>query len=207
MPYVPPSLDDFRTPMFFPKGKDPGAPDIFADRKRKAWNEGHKEIPRCDFKPGRARIHLYDGFRIITLWRRSIMGMTFEQVKESDDMVRFFADNMAPFIRQVIGSSLDPSQFAIVVPPKRRHKVRNFATEVAKLIAPQIGIPFYEDFCECHSRARVNAVFTPNFIPDQKNILVVDDFCTTGSTLIAMHRLLDSIGKNSIVFAAVLNKK
>lgn len=182
--------------------------DIFAQQKRKAWNEDSTDLARCDFQPGRASLMLRDGsFRSISLWRRSVKGMSLTEIKASDDMIPFFVGHMSQFIASVLGDKLCKEHFAIVAPPKRRHKRRNFASIVANGIAQNLGINFYDNFAQCKSRQRVNAVFTADFVPKEHNIIVFDDFVTTGSTLIAMKNLLDSLNRNSIFFTGVLNKK
>ena len=175
--------------------------------RRKAWRADATDLARCDFTPGRAQMILRGSFRSISLWRRSTKGMTLAQIKEAPDMVPYFIDNMAGFITTVIGESLSPEHFCIVAPPKRRHKIRNFASTVAQGIAAELGIPFHDDFAQCRNRQRVGAIFTAQFTPPQHNVIVFDDFVTSGSTLTSMKQLLDSLGKNSIFFTAILNKK
>ncbi|MDE6237824.1 MAG: phosphoribosyltransferase [Muribaculaceae bacterium] len=184
-----------------------GEKDIFTEKKRKAWHEDNADLARCDFQPGKAALSLRGDFRAITLWRRSVKGATLSEIKESEQMIPFFIEHLSFLISSVIGSSLLREHFAIVAPPKRRHKERNFASMVAQGIAERLGINFHEDFATCKSRERINPEFFAEFMPPEHNIIVVNDFITTGSTLIAMYNLLTSIGKNPIIFAGVLNKK
>lgn len=124
-------------------------------------------------------------------------------------MSRFFAVNMAKLISSVIGSSLNPDQFIIVSPPKRRHPgEQNFASRMCGQIAQLLKINYLDDFALCRTRQRVDPYFyLGGPVPDQSNIIVIDDIITTGSTLIAMHSLIKSIGKNPIFFAAILNRR
>lgn len=108
-------------------------------------------------------------------------------------------------IPKVLGSNLRSGGYAIVTTPKRRHEERNFASLVAASIADHLSIPFYEDCAEAQSKHRVNAVFTAKNIPSEPNILVIDDFVTTGQTLASMKTLLSSLGKNPIFFAGIFN--
>ena len=80
------------------------------------------------------------------------------------------------------------------------------AAPVVASIAKELGIPFYFDCAHCHSKQRVGAVFDPNNLPHEPNVIVFDDFVTTGSTLLAMKNLLQEHGKNPVFFAGINNK-
>ena len=70
-----------------------------------------------------------------------------------------------------------------------------------------LDIPFYEDIAECHSKHRVGAVFTFGAKPPKEsNIIVFDDFVTTGATMISMRELLNPLGKNLVFFTGINNK-
>jgi predicted amidophosphoribosyltransferase len=69
-----------------------------------------------------------------------------------------------------------------------------------------LGIPFYEDVASCSSRHRVDAVFDLQFTPPEKNVILFDDFVTTGSTLKAMKAVLESVKKNVLSFTGINNK-
>lgn len=73
-------------------------------------------------------------------------------------------------------------------------------------MAKSLNIPFYEDVALCHSRQRVNAVFTLNVLPPEHNLIVFDDFVTTGQTLLAMKKLFVPLNKNLVFFAGINNK-
>ena len=98
------------------------------------------------------------------------------------------------------------ADFAIVTTPKRRHKQRNFASLISADIAAALSLPFFEDCAFAPSKHRVGTVFTANNIPTQRNVIVFDDFVTTGQTLASMKALLRSLGKNTIFFAGINNK-
>ena len=152
--------------------------DLFAVNKRKSWDKTVEA--RCDF--------------------------TYKLIKGDPDMVTFFADNITPVISETLGYHLADGSWAICTSPKRRHKEKNFATLISERIAASLGIPFYEDVAMCHSKQRVNAVFEANNIPHESNIIVFDDFVTTGQTLAAMKKLLDTFNKNVTFFSAINNK-
>ena len=141
------------------------------------------------------------------LWKKSLYGRTLTDIKSDPDMVEKFAEGMNTLIRQILGNSLADGDWAIVTSPKRRHKERNFASLISARLAELLGIPFYEDVAECHSKHRVGAVFTfGKEVPTESNIIVFDDFVTTGATMISMRELLNPLGKNLVFFTGINNK-
>lgn len=181
--------------------------DLFATKKRKAWNENHIE-PRCDFSPGKNRIVSRTGlFRTICQWRRSLYGPTLSEIKNDESFVPKFAEAVSLLIQSVIGSSLKDAGWAIITPPARRHKDRNFAQAVAAIIARDLSVPFYHNLALAKSKQRVNAVYSLNSDPPpERNLILFDDIITTGSTLTSMYRLLTPLGFNIISFAAIDNR-
>ena len=177
--------------------------DIFAEQHRKSWDKSVEA--RCDFTQ-KIRLTRRGGVFFISLWQKSVYGRTLTDIKADDGMVQFFADNTVSLIRQIIGNTLDNGGWAICTSPKRRHLVKNFATRISEEIARQLGIPFYEDVAFCKNKQRINAEYTLNILPEEPNIIVFDDFVTTGSTLGSMYRLLSQYGKNLIFFTGINNK-
>lgn len=198
-----PSLEvpEISTPQFSDKSKD-----LFEEKKRKAWKQLDTAEARCDFSPGRIRMTNRGGVFFITLWKKSIYGRTLTDIKGDDAMVDFFAENITPLIRSVLGQFISPNDYAVVTTPKRRHKERNFATLISIQIAAKLRLPFYEDCAHAPSKHRVGTVFSANNIPPHRNIIVFDDFVTTGQTLVSMKNLLVSLGKNCVFFAGINNK-
>lgn len=182
--------------------------DLFAEKKRAAWKEAQQVEARCDFAPNKVRISYRNPqFGIISLWKKSLYGRTLTDIKSAPDMVEKFAEGMNILIRQILGHSLASGDWAIVTSPKRRHKVRNFASLISARLAELLGIPFYEDVAECHSKHRVGAVFTFGAQPpSERNIIVFDDFVTSGATMISMRELLMPLGKNLVFFTGINNK-
>ena len=182
--------------------------DLFADKKRAAWKDVQQAEARCDFAPNKVRISYRNPqFGIISLWKKSLYGRTLTDIKSDPDMVEKFAEGMNTLIRQILGHSLASGDWCIVTSPKRRHKVRNFASLISARLAELLGIPFYEDIAECHSKHRVGAVFTfGKQPPSEHNIIVFDDFVTTGATMISMKNLLEPLGKNLVFFTGINNK-
>lgn len=200
-----PSLEapDLDTSFVCDKSKD-----LFAEKKRAAWKDVQQTEARCDFAPNKVRISYRNPqFGIISLWKKSVYGRTLTDIKADPDMVEFFAVNVAKLVGQILGSSLSLGDWAIVTSPKRRHKERNFASLISARLGSLLGIPFYEDVAECHSKHRVGAVFTLGAKPPkERNIIVFDDFVTTGATMISMRELLLPLGYNLVFFTGINNK-
>jgi hypothetical protein len=188
-----------------PKG---AASDIFAEKKRKAWHGTNATEARCDFAPNKVRIsYRYPSFGIISLWKRSVYGRTLTEIKADDSMIERFATGVANLIGQMLGHSLGSGDWCIVTSPKRRHKTHNFATLIAARIGELLHIPFYEDVAQCNSHHRVNADFSfGTEPPTESNIIVFDDFVTTGATMNAMKALFEPLGKNLVFFTGINNK-
>lgn len=177
--------------------------DIFSSHQRSSWDKTVEA--RCDFQY-RLRLTRRASTNFISIWQKSIVGRTLTDIKADDDMVPFFVENLAPVIRECVGYHLHDGSWAIVTTPMRRHRERNFATLIAEELASELDIPFYFDCAHCHSKQRVGAVFSPNNIPREPNVIVFDDFVTTGSTLLAMKNLLQEHGKNCVFFTGINNK-
>ena len=182
--------------------------DLFSPKKRAAWKDVQQAEARCDFAPNKVRISYRNpAFGIISLWKKSVYGRTLNDIKADQDMVEKFAVGMNTLIRQILGDSLASGDWCIVTSPKRRHKERNFASLISARLADLLGIRFYEDLAECHSKHRVGAVFTFGAEPPKENnIIVFDDFVTTGATMISMRELLRPLGKNLVFFTGINNK-
>ena len=186
-----------------PNSRTPQSKDIFAEEKRKAWDKSVEA--RCDFTY-RLRLTRRSNVNFVSIWQKSLYGRTLTEIKADDDMVQFFADSIVPVIKEMLGYNLPNGDWAVVTTPKRRHLTKNFATRISEVIARQLGIPFYEDVAFCHSKHRMNAVFTLNVLPKEANLIVFDDFVTTGQTLASMRRLLEEHNKNLVFFTGINNK-
>lgn len=202
-----PSLDAPDLGAFNPTASS-AEKDLFAVKERKAWKEVQQAEARCDFSPNRHQISFRNPeFAIISLWKKSVYGRTLTEIKSDESMVEFFAVGMNKFIRQILGNHLSSGDWCIVTSPKRRHKTRNFASLISARLVELLSIPFYEDLAECHSRHRVGAVFTLGTEPPkERNIIVFDDFVTTGATMVSMRNLLKPLGYNLFFCTGINNK-
>ena len=176
--------------------------DIFAPTTFAKWSS--KGEARCDFQY-RLKLSRHE-VCFVHVWSRSVKGRTLTEIKADPDMIPRFVDTLTPVISDVLGLFLDNGDWALVTTPKRRHKVQNFASLVAERIARNLGIPFYDDCATCRSRHRTGAVFDANNIPREQNVIVFDDFVTTGSTFLSMQNLLQKEGKNMVFFAGIHNR-
>lgn len=177
--------------------------DIFGEHKRHAWDKSTEA--RCDFTY-QLRLTRRSEVNFISIWKKSLYGRTLTDIKGDPAMVGRFAESIAPVICETLGSNLAHGGWCIITSPKRRHLARNFATMVSEKIGELLGIPFYEDVAMCRTKQRMNAVFTLNYLPQEPNIIVFDDFVTTGQTLHSMKQLLQPLGKNLVFFSGINNK-
>lgn len=177
--------------------------DIFAVEQRKAWDKSVEA--RCDFTP-KLRLTRRASTNFISLWQKSIFGRTLTEIKADDSMVQFFIDSLVPIINECLGYHISSGNWAIVTTPMRRHREHNFASRIAEGIGNTLRIPFYFDCAHCQSKQRVGALFLPNNIPAEPNVIVFDDFVTTGSTLLAMKNLLNELQKNTVFITGINNK-
>ena len=181
----------------------PQVKDLFAVQQRKSWDKSQEA--RCDFNY-KLRLTRRSNVNFVSIWQKSILGRTLTDIKSDPDMVAFFADSICPVIKEMVGYNLPLGQWCVVTSPKRRHKEKNFATLISERLGQMLEIPFYEDVAFCHTKQRVNAVFELNVLPVEPNIIVFDDFVTTGQTLAGMKHLLQPLGKNLVFFTGVNNK-
>lgn len=177
--------------------------DIFAVQARKSWDKTTEA--RCNFE-FRPRITPRAGLWFLSLWQKSLMGRTLTEIKSDPAEIPHFADAVSDFLIKMLGPSLRSGHWCICTSPKRRHKEKNFASLICEEIHKRLDIPFYEDVAFCHSRQRINAVFTLNVLPKEPNVIVFDDFVTTGSTLKGMNELLRPLGKTLLFMAGINNK-
>ena len=181
----------------------PEQKDLFAVQQRKSWDKSTEA--RCDFSY-RLRLTRRSDVNFVSIWQKTVYGRTLTDIKGDPDMVAFFADSICPVIKEMLGYSLNLGGWCICTSPKRRHKVKNFATLISERLGQMLEIPFYEDVAFCHTKQRVNAVFELNVLPKEPNIIVYDDFVTTGQTLAAMKKLLQPLHRNLVFFSSVNNK-
>lgn len=202
---IAPALTGFEVPDGL---KALGAPlnagkDLFAVKERSAWDKDTEA--RCNFEY-RPRVSHRAGLWFFSLWQKSLMGRTLTEIKSDPAEIPHFAAAVSDFLLELLGSSLSISGWCVCTSPKRRHKEHNFASLICEQIAERLNIPFYEDVAFCHNRQRINATFTLNVLPKEPNVIVFDDFVTTGSTLQGMCKLLAQHNKTMLFVSGINNK-
>ena len=150
--------------------------------KRKAWKEAvNYTEPRCNLKE-KIKYHQRSTWSLISSFERTDDGYELNAIKSDFYNVTRFADSACTIIEKLIGSA-NRDLYALVIPPKRRHTVKNFAEEVAKVVAEREKLHFYPDAVTAQSKHRVNAIFDLTTTISEPIVIIYDDIITTGSTL------------------------
>ena len=155
-------LSDFEVTDGSPAIGHSDVKDIFATNHRNQWDKSTEARCNFDFRP---RITHRAGLWFLSLWQKTLMGRTLTEIKSDPAEIPHFADAVSDFLISMLGPALSSGHWCICTTPKRRHKEHNFASLICEKIHEQLQIPFYEDVALCHSRQRINAVFTLNILP------------------------------------------
>lgn len=165
-----------------------GDGDIFGSRAR--FTKGSRPEPRCDFDESKFSFYSKGAVCVFSPFRRSELGPTLSEIKSDPANADRCAHAVFSMLRKSFAGNLDDSWGVVALPP-RRHLNENFAESMAMRFAKLAGIDYIDRIAKVRGRARVNAQYDLIRIPEKKHIIVVDDFCTSGSTLISMRNLLE----------------
>lgn len=187
--------DDFSIPQF----DSSSTLDITA--KHRAWRQAEDwTTPRCNMIE-KIRYHAHGEFSIISAFQRSEEGYEISAIKSDFYNVGRFADSVCKIIQKLIGGA-NRDMYALVIPPKRRHSSKNFAEEIAKVVAEREHLHFYQDALTCESKQRINAVFTLHANIQEPIVIIFDDIITTGSTLKSAYQCFKD---KSVLFVVGIN--
>jgi hypothetical protein len=154
---------------------------------RKGWTKNSEA--RCDFQPHRAFQHRCVWF--FSCWKRSPKGRTLAEIKSDNEEIQHFGEEVSNYLAEVLTTNdLSRGDWGLITSPRRRHKDRNFADLICKIIARRLNVPYYQDVVSCRNRQRVEAEFKLEYNPPNRNLIVFDDFVTSGSTFEAMDKVL-----------------
>ena len=159
-----------------------------ATEKRAAWHEGASyKIPRCDMQE-RIQYHQRSDMSLISAFHATEDGYELTQIKADFYNVGRFADSICKIVQKLLGPS-NRSTYALVTPPKRRHKTKNFAEAIAMEVAKRENLHYYQDAVTTESSQRINPVFELHAEIAEPVVIVMDDIITTGSTIRATGKL------------------
>lgn len=173
------------------------------EKRRKKWEN---RVSRCGLKKD-TKVRTRDGYLYTCFHCTGKNGKTLDEIKEDPDMINVFADNLSDYVSRYFGGDLKNGGWCIVTTPKRRHREGvHFATEVCRITADKLGIPFYEDAMTARNRQRIGAQFNMVKSPAEHNVILYDDIMTTGSTMNEARRILTKTGHVVFSIVAIRNQ-
>ena len=158
---------------------------------QQAWKKAEKY---CDLKK-KIKCHSHGGFFTTCFFEVGKKGIPITEIKENPDNVKIFAECLADFIFKSLGANLTAGNWCILTTPRRRHKDgMHFSTEICKLSAEMLKIPFYVDCFTAENRDRINPTFHMEKTPQEINVILFDDIISTGVTIKTCRQLLIDSG-------------
>ena len=180
------------------------------DIKAEDWGIDYEKMPifggdsnaSCDMIE-KLSIHKKGNFYVTTIWRKSDDGELLQEIKNGEKYLTVFADKFTVIIKGILGENLQYGDYCIITAPKRRHKDNNFSSLVSQMVSERIRVRFYDDIITCKNKARISPEFKLEKNFPEKNVIVLDDIITTGSTLTAIYDLLKN--KNCFFLVGINN--
>ncbi len=170
-------------------------------RRRSSWRTAER---RCGLKK-KVTLRTKCGFGYTSFFSTGREGRTLEEIKGDPGNIPVFADNLADYLLQAYGV-LEGNGWCLCTTPRRRHREGvHFSTEICRLAARQLGIPFHEDTVTAGNRGRIEPEFTLAGVPPEDNVILYDDILTTGITVRETRGLLLEAGKTVPVVIAIRN--
>ena len=171
-------------------------------KRYKSWeNLGH----RCGFKKN-IKVRAQGGYLYTSFFSSGKEGRPLEEIKADPTLVEPFAFSLCDYISRTLGSNLKAGGWCICTTPRRRHKTGfHFSTAICEVASRELGIPFYPDAIESHSRDRFHPDFTLVKNPTEPNVILYDDILTTGLTMRDSRQLLLDNGHIVLPIVAINN--
>ena len=90
---------------------------------------------------------------------------------------------------------------------RRRHREGyHFATEVTRRASEALGLRFYEGAIECGNADRLKPALEIRKEPVERNLILLDDVITTGTTMTKTVELLEERGYTVLVIIGIRNQ-
>jgi len=165
-------------------------------------DKGEKEVflGEANYKMQRRDTVRY--FTIIDSVPNGSGGTPLSEFKAEKNVV-YIEERAERIVRELLGGG---SGWAIASAPKRKHYGWHFATEVGRLLAERMGVPFYEELILAKTKSRMHPEFVLGKKPEERNLIIFDDIVTTCMTLLAYNELLRDKGYNVLNIIGVNNK-
>lgn len=168
--------------------------------RHKSWARTEKY---CDLKK-KIKCHSNGGMLFTTFYEVGKRGIPITEIKEKKSNAELFADNLCDYLECATGGgyNLSKGDWCLCTTPRRRHKEGfHFSTEICRLTAEKLGLPFYMDAFSAKNGNRINPEFYMEKNPAEHNVILYDDIISTGETLRTCRKLL--LDEGHVVLLAV----
>ena len=173
-------------------------------KRQKSWARTEKY---CDLKR-KIEQHPCGGMIVTSFYKVGKRGIPITEIKENPRNAELFADNLCDYLTQATGGGvLLKGDWCILTTPRRRHKDGfHFATEICRLAAKSLGLPFYQDAFSAENHSRINPEFRMLKNPKQVNVILYDDIITTGVTIKTVRQMLLDEGHVVLLLVGIKNQ-
>lgn len=171
----------------------------------KSWAKTEK---LCDLKK-KIKTHSNGSMLFVSFYEVGKRGIPIDKIKEDQSNARLFADNLCDYlVCNTGGLHLLSGGWCLCITPRRRHKEGlHFSTEICRLAAEQLGLPFYSDVFIAENRNRIEPEFKLINNPVEVNVILYDDIISTGVTIRTCRQLLVDEGHVVLLAVGIHNRK
>lgn len=167
-------------------------------QRRQAWAHIEK---KCNLKK-KIKFHSSGDFSFTSFFETGKDGIPISDIKEDSGNIKPFADCLCDYLQRAFGAFLSKGSWCLLTTPRRRHRDGfHFSTEICKLAANAMHLPFYQDAISAENRNRILPEFHLLIEPAECNVILFDDIITTGVTVQTSRQLL--IDSCHVVFAVI----